>query len=155
MWGVASAMLVWFSGRSSRHSDVIVLYRERASQSASILAGRCSTVKWYMRSAARHRCRTCVAACSLSGSSSKKPFKPWESAIHVNSAPRRCLRHLLNAHIPTEASPVCEWYDCSAGVVALEMHETALSLMPCVCSSKRHGPPLASNFSAGQNRHHF
>ena len=101
-----------------------------------------------MRSAARHRCSTCVAACSLSGLSSKKPFKPWESAIHVNSAPMRCLRHLLNAHRPTEASPVWEWYDCSAPDVEREMHETAHRRMPWVCSSKKHGPPCFSSSSA-------
>ena len=90
VWCVASAIMALFSGSLSRHFDVMVLYRDSASQSANIRTDRCSTVKWYMRSAARHRCSTCVAACSLSGSSSKKPFKPWESAIHVNSAPRKC-----------------------------------------------------------------
>ena len=86
-----------------------------------------------------------MAACSLSGSSSKKPLRPCESAILVNLAPIRCLRHLLNAHRPTEASPVWEWYDCSAPDIAREMHETARRRMPWVCRSKKHGPPYFSN----------
>ena len=42
---VASAIMALFSGSSSRHFDVMVLYRDRASQSTNIRAGRCSTVK--------------------------------------------------------------------------------------------------------------
>ena len=45
VWCVASAIMALFSGSSSRHFDVMVLYRDRASQSANICAGRCSTVK--------------------------------------------------------------------------------------------------------------
>ena len=112
---VLTAARMLFSGSSSRHLDVMVLYLERASQSTNILAGRCSIVKWYMRSAARQRWRTCVAACSLSGSYSKKPFRPCESAIHVNSAPMRCLRHLLNAHRPTKL------LQCGSGMIALPL----------------------------------
>ena len=89
-----------------------------------------------------------MAACSLSGSSSKKPLRPFESAIHVNSAPMRCLRHLLNAHRPTEASPVWEWYDCSATYDAREIYEIARRRMQWICSSKKHGPPCFSNSSA-------
>ena len=42
---VASATVALFSGSLSRHFDVMVLYRDRALQSANIRAGRCSTVK--------------------------------------------------------------------------------------------------------------
>ena len=45
VWCVASATVALFLGSSSRHFDVMVLYRDRASQSANIRAGRCSTVK--------------------------------------------------------------------------------------------------------------
>ena len=43
VWCVASAIMALFSGSS--HFDVMVLYHDRASQSANIRAGRCLTVK--------------------------------------------------------------------------------------------------------------